>query len=158
EGVWVRNGYKGLVIVGLLALVSSACGGSGQKKAKPHPLTHQQMVALASRGTVEVFGREGNTDYGGTGVVLDPSKGDILTAAHVVAGLSSVKVRYKDQTTSAEVVGEAPCADIAVVRAADLPAGVRAIPLGSSANVQAGQSVTALGFPQSFQNPNQAQR
>ena len=144
--------------VSLLAVLVAGCGGGGKKTAKPHQLTHVELVRQVSKSTVEVFGKEGSDEFGGTGIVLDPQKANILTAAHVVAGLASVKIRYKDTTTSAQVIGEAPCEDIAVLRVEDPPPGLRAMKLGSSANLHAGQTVTALGFPQSFQNPSEHEK
>jgi putative serine protease PepD len=83
----------------------------------------------------------------GTGFELD-AKGDILTNQHVVAGATSIKVRFKDgSTATAKLVGADKATDIAVIKV-DAPASkLHPLTLGSSANVQPGQSVVAIGSP-----------
>lgn len=82
----------------------------------------------------------------GSGVVYD-AEGLILTAAHVVEGADTVAVRFSDGTSvDGEVVGTNAFSDVAVVRIEpfeDLPVAA----LGTSAELQPGQSVVALGSP-----------
>jgi putative serine protease PepD len=83
----------------------------------------------------------------GTGFVID-SKGNILTAEHVVDGANSIKVEFEDgSTTKATLVGSDKSTDTAVIHV-DVPASqLHPLKLGSSASVQPGQSVVAIGSP-----------
>ena len=83
----------------------------------------------------------------GSGVVVDAS-GDILTALHVVDGATTIQVTFADGTKSeAEVVTRRPENDIAVIRAAELPAGVAPATLGDPRSVQIGSDAFVVGNP-----------
>ncbi|GAA2787161.1 S1C family serine protease [Kribbella solani] len=78
--------------------------------------------------------------------------GYVLTNDHVIsvaAGAGGkVSVRYSDgQTSDATIVGRDPSTDLAVLKAADEAKNKPVIALGSSANLQVGQPVVALGAP-----------
>ena len=83
----------------------------------------------------------------GTGFVIN-SNGDIMTAEHVVANAKSIKVTFQDgSTASATLVGSDKSSDTAVIHV-DVPASkLHPLTLGSSASVQPGQSVVAIGSP-----------
>ncbi len=83
----------------------------------------------------------------GTGFVYD-TKGDIITAAHVVDGASSVKVKFKDgKTVSASVVGSDNSTDTAVIKV-NVPASeLHPLTIGNSSAVQPGDEVVAIGSP-----------
>jgi putative serine protease PepD len=83
----------------------------------------------------------------GTGFEID-TKGDILTAEHVVSGADSIKVRFEDGSTAkATLVGSDKSTDTAVIHV-DLPASqLHPLALGNSSSVQPGQSVVAIGSP-----------
>ncbi len=83
----------------------------------------------------------------GTGFEID-TKGDILTAEHVVSGASSIKVQFQDgSTVTATLVGSDKSTDTAVIHV-DVPAAkLHPLTLGNSASVQPGQSVAAIGSP-----------
>ncbi|MFI5780567.1 S1C family serine protease [Nocardia sp. NPDC051570] len=85
----------------------------------------------------------------GSGVVLS-SDGLILTNNHVASGAgpnAKMEVQFSDgTTTSASVVGVDPVSDLAVIKAAN-KSGLTPIELGSSANLQVGQTVVAIGSP-----------
>jgi putative serine protease PepD len=83
----------------------------------------------------------------GTGFEID-SKGDIMTAEHVVAGANSIKVVFEDGTTAkATLVGSDKTSDTAVIHI-DVPASqLHPLTLGDSAAVQPGQGVVAIGSP-----------
>jgi S1-C subfamily serine protease len=145
-----------------LAAAVSGCGGSGKssgsKSATTAALTQPQLVAKVAPSVVEISGQEGNLQVGGSGVVIDASRGLVLTNAHVVAGLASISAKVGDNASSegpARVIATSPCDDLAVVQLIDKPTGLQALPLGSSAGVVSGQGVTALGYPASFANPTQ---
>jgi S1-C subfamily serine protease len=83
----------------------------------------------------------------GTGFVWD-ALGHVVTNAHVVAGASGAQVRLADgRSLAAELVGVSPRHDLAVLRIevdADPP---RPLPVGTSADLEVGQSVLAIGNP-----------
>jgi S1-C subfamily serine protease len=83
----------------------------------------------------------------GSGFVWDTS-GDIITNFHVILNATAAQVTLADQSAwKARVVGFAPDKDIAVLRI-DAPANrLRPIPIGTSKDLQVGQSVFAIGNP-----------
>jgi putative serine protease PepD len=83
----------------------------------------------------------------GTGFEID-SNGNILTAEHVVDKATSIKVEFSDGSTAkATLVGSDKSTDTAVIHV-DVPASkLHPLTLGSSASVQPGQSVVAIGSP-----------
>ncbi len=83
----------------------------------------------------------------GTGVVI-VDKGVILTNLHVVLGAEKVKVRFFDgMEAEAEVVGMRPEHDLAVLQAKAIPDDLQAAALRSTADLQVGDQVVAVGFP-----------
>jgi S1-C subfamily serine protease len=83
----------------------------------------------------------------GSGFVWD-TNGDIITNFHVIQNADAAQVTLADQSNwKARVVGVAPDKDIAVLRI-DAPASrLRPIPIGTSKDLQVGQSVYAIGNP-----------
>jgi putative serine protease PepD len=113
--------------------------------------------------TVSVSGREaspsgGTNPFGlpggpqkfeaiGTGFEID-SNGNILTADHVVAGASTIKVTFQDgSTTKATLVGTDSSTDSAVIHVAVDAGKLHPLKLGDSASVVPGQAVVAIGTP-----------
>jgi S1-C subfamily serine protease len=83
----------------------------------------------------------------GSGFVWDTS-GNIITNFHVIQNADAAQLTLADQSNwKARVVGVAPDKDLAVLRI-DAPANrLHAIPIGSSKDLQVGQSVFAIGNP-----------
>jgi putative serine protease PepD len=84
----------------------------------------------------------------GTGFVVD-TKGDIMTAEHVVANATAINVKFADGTSAKATLVGTPdkSTDTAVIHV-DLPASkLHPLALGNSAAVQPGQSVVAIGSP-----------
>ena len=83
----------------------------------------------------------------GSGFVWD-TNGDIITNFHVIQNADAAQVTLADQSNwKARVVGVAPDKDIAVLRI-DAPANrLHPIPIGTSKDLQVGQSVYAIGNP-----------
>ena len=101
-----------------------------------------QVVALQGRGPAG-----GEPAGSGTGFLWD-NAGHVVTNDHVVANGSSFVVRLASgEVLPAEVVGQAPNYDLAVLRVqrqGGLPAPV---PVGSSADLKVGQTAYAIGNP-----------
>jgi putative serine protease PepD len=112
----------------------------------------------ATPGVVDITVTEGSSSNGfgfgqqstqaeGTGFVYD-TKGDIVTAAHVVDGATSVKVTFKDgKTASAKVVGIDNSTDTAVIKVDVAASELHPLTIGSSAAIQPGDEVVAIGSP-----------
>jgi len=113
-----------------------------------------QVAAKASPAVVTITSSSVNTRFGpfsvpatgvGSGFVFD-SNGYILTNWHVVEGGGTLTVALKDgRQLPARVVASDPDHDLAVVRVdgTNLPS----VQIGSSADLQIGQLVVALGSP-----------
>jgi len=82
----------------------------------------------------------------GSGVIVDASRGYVLTNNHVVANADEIAVTLKDRRRlSAKVVGRDPATDIALLKID--AAGLTAVPLGDSSNLRVGDFVVAIGNP-----------
>jgi 2-alkenal reductase len=83
----------------------------------------------------------------GSGFVWD-SAGHVVTNHHVIADARRVLVQLDGgKPIEAKVVGRAPEYDLAVIKLARVPAGLRPIPLGASRELRIGQTVYAIGNP-----------
>jgi S1-C subfamily serine protease len=83
----------------------------------------------------------------GSGVVVTQF-GDILTALHVVADATDIRVTFADGTkSSARVIARQAENDIAVLRAADPPAELVPAILGNPNALQIGSEAYAVGNP-----------
>jgi putative serine protease PepD len=83
----------------------------------------------------------------GTGFEID-TKGNILTAEHVVDRASSIKVEFSDGSTAkATLVGTDKSTDTAVIKVDVSASRLHPLTLGTSSSVQPGQNVVAIGSP-----------
>jgi len=86
----------------------------------------------------------------GSGVIIDGSRGFILTNAHVIAHTGTIRVVLNDEREfEAQIVGADPDSDLAVLRiAADAP--LPAVQMGNSTDLLIGETVIAIGNPFGF--------
>ncbi len=106
-------------------------------------------VQRVGPAVVHVQVRQGRGEGAGSGLVFTPD-GFILTNSHVVHGASGVHVSTAGgDRLPAEVVGDDPDTDLAVIRCAQ---GAPSVALGSSRKLAVGQLVIAIGNPLGFQN------
>jgi S1-C subfamily serine protease len=112
------------------------------------------VVAVASRmgpAVISVVGPREETRGGvGSGFLLTPD-GFAMTNSHVAGGRSRLRaVTAEGDTLDAELVGDDPATDLALLRVAarDLPFAE----LGDSESLQVGQLVIAMGNPLGFQS------
>jgi S1-C subfamily serine protease len=160
-----RVKVRSLLLLGLVALLIGAVGGvagwyvgrGGERlnqdislaqvsASKERPAGSVADIAKRVRPavvTIEV--RAGNVAAAGSGAVID-SNGYILTNQHVVDAGEEITVQFIDGTRAeAQLVGEDPKSDLAVIKVDVRNPTV--IQLGSSADLQVGDTVIAIGSP-----------
>ncbi|RIX60439.1 serine protease [Paenibacillus nanensis] len=94
---------------------------------------------------------ETDTGEQGSGFLYN-TEGDLLTNAHVVAGVRHVKVKTSDaRVLDGEVIGIGTDTDVAVVRVKEL-AGTDPLPLVRYEKGEVGDDVLAVGSPLGLQN------
>jgi len=136
--------------------------------ARPRAITPRGELSNVEKTQIEIF-REASTsvvhittaalartsDFGvarvpqgtGTGFVWRED-GYIVTNFHVVNGAESAVVTLADNSTySASLVGVEPSKDLAVLKINAERGALKAIPIGSSSELQVGQNVYAIGSP-----------
>ncbi len=158
----------------LAALVATAAGSAtlwGQhapaKAVEPRPVaargglleSERTLVALFENAAPSVayittkseqrgfFGPQ-VSQGAGSGFIWD-HQGHVVTNFHVIRGAQQIMVQLDagKEPIAAKFVGGAPEYDLAVVKLARIPAGVKPIPLGTSHDLRVGQSVIAIGNP-----------
>ena len=115
------------------------------------------VVSVDVRHRVERRGRTGPEVPGhGSGFVFTPD-GLVLTNSHVVHGATRIEAAFPDgRRFRADLVGDDPETDVAVIRVPPTPAPAPGSPavaeLGDSAGLRVGQLVVAIGNPLGFQS------
>jgi putative serine protease PepD len=163
-------GRTGLILVALVALVAGLIGGAiAGSLAASGPTSGTSLATTDSAGdplppapagsveaiaatvlpsTVQILGAAGE----GSGVVISPD-GLIMTNNHVLAAGrgSGLQAVFSDgRVAPVTLVGTAPAADIAVVRATGM-SGLQPAVLGDSDRLRQGQAVVAIGSPLGLQ-------
>jgi putative serine protease PepD len=122
-------------------------------------LNAQALYASTSAGVVDITvkttasqssplgGGSSSATATGTGFVVD-RQGDIVTAAHVVDGATSVTVKLADGTIrKATVLGKDDATDIAVIKIDASGLTLHPLTLGSSSSLKVGEQIAAIGDP-----------
>ena len=141
--------------------IAAPPSSSSQQVSSSSGLTVAQIFKRASQGTVEISvttpgsgstfpfgGQGGGTQTAqGSGFVYD-TDGHVITNEHVVAGATSISVRFAGGATyKATLVGKDPSTDLAVVKI-DAPSSLlHPLTLGDSSALQVGDGVVAIGSP-----------
>ncbi|WP_431273868.1 S1C family serine protease [Variovorax ureilyticus] len=125
--------------------------GYGTEKTTPEAKAEKRGRNLAKGKPAEAPADEAagqQVERGvGTGVVI-VDKGIILTNLHVVAGSETIKVTFFDGLESpATITGVQPENDLAVLQAQKLPDDLIPATMRSTADLQPGDQVVAVGFP-----------
>jgi 2-alkenal reductase len=140
---------------------------------EPRAVTPSAGLALGEQHTIELFRRaspsvvhvfaeprgsrlrerfssresEDDQRQSGTGLVWDQA-GHIVTNNHVVSGAASYRVRLANgENVPATLVGRAEAYDLAVLRLGRVSSPPPPLALGTSADLQVGQAVYAIGNP-----------
>jgi putative serine protease PepD len=83
----------------------------------------------------------------GSGFVID-RRGDVVTNDHVIAGSTDIRVGLGgDRSYAAQVVGQDPSSDLAVLRVSAPGAVLHPLAFASSGDLQPGDPVYAIGNP-----------
>jgi S1-C subfamily serine protease len=161
---WKKLRKPAAAALGVLLLVGAFFLGSWRSVPPPVALPEAAPAQLSAaeafekirpsvvhvRGIPEVDDPENDTrpeGSVGTGLVIVDT-GVILTNLHVVYGAKQVKVTFADGTESeAEVIGERPETDLAVLQAKELPDDLVPATLRSTNGLRPGDPVLAVGFP-----------
>jgi putative serine protease PepD len=133
------SGSSQLTVAPATGQIAPAAGTVAGAAAAVLPSTVDIQVTLA-QGTAE-----------GSGVILT-ADGDVLTNNHVIDGATGpITVTMSDGSQhTATVVGASPSYDLAVIKL-DGVSGLTPATLGSSADLQVGQEVVAIGSPQGLE-------
>ena len=110
------------------------------------------VISITSNGIADTssFPQQGTSTATGSGFVID-ADGSILTNEHVVDGAKSVYVAFADGTSKkAEVIGVDKVFDLALLRVKASADELHPLTLGSSKNVQVGETVVAIGNPYGY--------
>jgi putative serine protease PepD len=138
---------------------SDSSNASGLNASALYASTAPGVVDITSKGVTDTsqssspFGgpQQQTTTATGTGFVVD-GKGHIVTAAHVVNGASSITVTFQDGTTrKATLLGQDNATDVAVLSVDASGLTLHPLALGSSASLQVGDAVAAIGDPFTYQ-------
>ncbi len=137
--------FTGLSVVALIMLVIFVLDTQNLNLSKiinnQKILSNTEIIAKVKPATVYIETIEGAA----SGMIID-SEGYILTNAHVVAGVSTAKVKLSDgKLYSAEVKGRDEIIDVAILKISgeDFPF----VKFGNSDEVAQGSNVYTLGFP-----------
>ena len=136
--------------------------------AAPRPIAPAGDLAEDEKATIRLFkqssasvvyittsevGRDFNMNVleiphgSGSGFIWD-EKGHVVTNNHVVQGGNRFRVTLADQTTvNAVLIGGDPSKDVAVLQIEVPPRGLTPLLVGSSAKLEVGQKVFAIGNP-----------
>jgi 2-alkenal reductase len=130
----------GMAVLLGVVVVTGVIGGDGDDGSVA------DVVERAAPSTVLVRTRVGRGEATGSGFALDSAEGLVVTNFHVINGGDTFDVRVGDEFRDAEVVGAAPCDDLALLEVDDAE-GMQDLGLGSQKDLEQGQEVVALGFP-----------
>ena len=138
---YIAGGIAVLAIIGLVLFFTVFDDDPAPVAQAP---SASDIIEEASPSTVEVLGSEGTS---GTGWVLDAEEGLIVTNGHVIEGNKTFEVmRHTGERQEAELVSVAICDDLAVLKVPDTE-GLVTLPIGSQADIEAGDTVYVLGYP-----------
>jgi S1-C subfamily serine protease len=109
----------------------------------------REVYTRDSRGvvSVDVAATSEAGPGGGSGFVVDEA-GHIVTNQHVVEGAEEISVRFADGVRrEAEVVGQDPSTDVALLKVEAPKSALEPLTLGDSNSVGVGEPVIAIGNP-----------
>ena len=140
------------LFVALLAVVLALPIGEAKASALSEVfkrVSGSVVMVVAESKTPAARAGESPVTVGGVGSgVLISESGKVLTAAHVVESADRLRIQFAGGTVvPARVVSSDPAADVALLQAAHVPAGVVAARLGDSDRVEVADQVFVVGAP-----------
>ena len=126
------------LIAGVLAITGVIGGDSDRANVA-------NIVEEVTPSTVRIAARGPAQEASGTGWVYDAKQGLVVTNYHVVNGGNDFGVEVEGAERSAELVGAAPCDDLAVVKVEDT-SGLKALKPADPGSIDQGENVVAVGF------------
>jgi S1-C subfamily serine protease len=140
-------------VVQTVAAPTSRAGASGLDAAALYANADPGVVDITAHSTTTTSNgpsgvpSQAQTTDTGTGLVID-TKGDILTADHVVAGAKSITVTFQDGATrSARVLGGDSGTDVGVLKVAPGGLALHPLTLGSLTGHRIGDPLAVIGDP-----------
>jgi S1-C subfamily serine protease len=147
----ILAGVSTTIVVVLVVLLLAGVFSSGGSPAPPpaSPTVADVVRSIRPSTGLVVTGIGNQAIESGTGWVLDAGQGLIVTNHHVINLGNEYTVTIGGSDRPARVVGTAPCEDLAVLKV-DGISSLPALQLGSQQTLQLGDTVVALGFPESL--------
>jgi putative serine protease PepD len=151
------SGKTTTVVKTVPAPASSTSASSPNFASRQTPLTVADIYKRDAPGVVEItvttqsnggfFGGSQTSEAQGSGFVYD-TQGDIVTDQHVVAGATSISVKFANGASyKATLVGSDASSDLAVIKVNAPASLLHPIGLADSSSVSVGDSVVAIGSP-----------
>ena len=137
---------------GLSTSVSSTTGdaAAAESTTPGKGLSVEQVVKRESPAVVLISNETAEGGSLGSGFLID-DQGHVISNAHVVDGATKTTVTFQDGTEAkGTILGVDKSTDVAVIKVAKVPAGVRPVPLGNSGGLTVGQPVVAIGNPYGY--------
>jgi len=105
------------------------------------------MYIFTEKAVTGFFGTRQVRQGAGSGFLWD-RKGHVVTNFHVIQGAQRIQIRLESgEAIDATYVGGSPDYDLAVIRVRQTLSNIQPIPVGTSSNLQVGQTVLAIGNP-----------
>ncbi|MEM8745406.1 MAG: trypsin-like peptidase domain-containing protein [Actinomycetota bacterium] len=137
----------GLAVLGVGSVVAAVSLNGAGEDAPTGELTAAQITERSSDGVLQVQAEiDGQLMGTGTGWVYDLDSGLIVTNYHVVGVGTEFSVGTGPARRPAQLVGAAPCDDLAVLRV-DRTSDLVELEIGEQAELSNGDDVVALGYP-----------
>jgi S1-C subfamily serine protease len=149
-GVYGLEDRSGSVTIKEVAPPHKSSGGTiGTPAVTDGSSSVRKVYTRDGRGvvSVDVAATSDAGPAGGSGFVVDEA-GHIVTNQHVVEGAEEISVRFADGVRrEAEVVGQDPSTDVALIQVDAPKEALKPLTLGDSNSVGVGEPVIAIGNP-----------
>ena len=149
-GVYGLEDRSGSVTIKEVAPPHKSSGGTIRTPAVTDGSSSvREVYTRDGRGvvSVDVAATSDAGPAGGSGFVVDEA-GHIVTNQHVVEGAEEISVRFADGVRKeAEVVGQDPSTDVALIQVDAPKEALKPLTLGDSNSVGVGEPVIAIGNP-----------
>ena len=143
-----QRGTASVVVVQVSQKLETLAGKSDHPFLKQMPEEMREQFEEHLRKERERQEREGPSFNGEGSGIIYREDGFILTNAHVVENADRIRVKLHDgREVEAEVRGQDPESDIAILKLKESVSGLRPARFGNSDNVRVGEFALARGAP-----------